>query len=157
MPTDRPAPTDRPLTDRPLTDRSLSDRSLSDQPAVDGAPSISIEGIGVPARVDLEVGADATCRIGGDCVFNVTLRNAGDQATGPLTVEAEFDSALVFPGRTDKRVKRPTAALAARGTESFTLTLRPESAGVHCARFTVSGEGITPITKQVCVSCEAGR
>jgi uncharacterized repeat protein (TIGR01451 family) len=147
-----PTPVDPPTEPTP-TDDGLTGPTLAPPRDSGLGPTLAPRKIIVPANVELTVTADAYHAVGDPIAFEITLRNTGDEPATAVEVEAEFDTALAFPGRADHRVKRSIGPLAAGASETVSLTLTADKAGTHCARFTVTGDGLPAVTKQMCVVC----
>ncbi len=105
-----------------------------------------------PANLDLSVRVSANHQLGAAIEYKLRVENIGELTANEVTIEAEFDDALIFPGRSDKRVRKVLGDFAGGQSQDIPLTLTADEAGVHCARFTISGDGLTPVTKQVCVT-----
>ncbi|WP_166822345.1 hypothetical protein [Thalassoroseus pseudoceratinae] len=105
-----------------------------------------------PANLELSIRVSANHQVGAAIEYQLEVKNSGELTAKTVTIEASFDNALIFPGRTDKRVRKVLGDYSGGQTQSFPLTLTSNEAGVHCARFTLSGTDLAPITKQVCVT-----
>ena len=106
---------------------------------------------GVAAALELAVDAPKRKQVGSAIEFRIGVWNRGESVVEDLAVEVEFDAALVFPGRPERRVSQPLGRLSPGEHREVTLTLAAEETGRHCARFLVTAGGAESAWKSVCV------
>lgn len=117
----------------------------------EGPELIPQTGVSPESRLELDVEAPERVGVGGRVTFSLELTNRGTQTARDVVVLAEFDEALIFPGRPEKRVRREVGHLAAEQSREFALTLTGKRTGRHCARLTVMAAGEEALWKSVCV------
>lgn len=145
-------PTDLPESESPDEMSSLFPESPRSDDTLRGLDRSTPEPKTKPASLDLSVRVSANHQLGAAIEYKLRVENVGERTASDVTIEAEFDDALIFPGRNDKRVRKVLGDFAGGQSQDIPLTLTADETGVHCARFTISGNDLTPVTKQVCVT-----
>ena len=89
--------------------------------------------------------------VGGTVTFDIVVRNDSTEPMANVLVNADFEDALVFPGREEKHVQKNLGQLAPGQSSKMRLTLTSNRLGQHECRFTVSADDIDPLeqTKKV--------
>ncbi len=121
-------------------------------PEAISGPRIIPQGVSVPATLVLAVNAPARKQVGSDAVFRLTIQNIGDKPADDVVVESEFDEALDFPGRREKKVRQSLGRIVAQESKEIVLTLVSDQVGKHCCRFTLFSKGKEAVWKSVCVA-----
>ncbi len=114
-------------------------------------PTIIPQKVVVPAKLNLVVQAPRRTQVGSGATFHLTVSNTGDEPVEDIVVETEFDRALVFPGRREKKVRRTLRQLMPAESKEISLLLLSDQTGNHCCRFTVTSKGHESVWKSVCV------
>ena len=110
--------------------------------------------VNVPAQLELTVKVDKQKQAGSSVTYQLTVQNLGQKPVEKIVVESEFDDALVFPGKIEKKVSRTLGRLAAQDSLVLALTLHSDVPGLHCCRFSVTSDGLEAVWKLVCVEFE---
>ena len=95
--------------------------------------------------LNLVVKAPRQRPVSGTVTFDIVVRNDSADPMANVLVNAEFEDALVFPGREEKQVKKNLGQLAPGQSREMRLTLSSNRLGQHECRFTVSADEIDPI------------
>ncbi len=126
------------------------DRETDETPA-DRGPRFVPRQQAASASLKLTVQTAPRKQIGSGATFQVTVRNVGDRDAEDVVVEADFDEALVFPGRREKRIRQSLGRIAAGDSRNVAVMLVSDKQGSHCARFTLTARGQEAAWKSVCV------
>ncbi|MEX0715037.1 MAG: hypothetical protein WD066_00540 [Planctomycetaceae bacterium] len=102
------------------------------------------------AAIDVEITAPEAIQAGSGATYRLTIRNTSAEPLADVVLSAEFDDALVFPGREEKAAEQTLGTLAAGERKDISLTLVAGIAGRHCARFSVSIGRREAVWKSVC-------
>lgn len=141
----RPVPLDLPMGEPELY------FNPNVQPPRLEAPRIVPQEVTVPPALRLEVKGPEQKMVGEVSVFEITLRNTGDQRALDVVIESRFEDGLIFPGSNDKHVNQTIGTLSAGESRNLKLSLRSDRAGHHCVEFSLKAKDAKPITKKVCV------
>ena len=127
--------------------RSVPD-GIEDAPI---GPRIIPQGVSVPARLELTVGAPERKQVGSGASFLLTVKNSGDETAENVVVDCDFDDNLVFPGSDEKQIKQTLGRLVPGETKEVGLTLVSDQLGKHSCRFTVTSDDLEKVWKSVAV------
>lgn len=106
------------------------------------APTIVPQAVTVPPTLSLTVNAPENNLVGEVSVFQVTLRNTGDQAAEDVVIESRFEEAFVFPGSSDRQVNQSIGTLGPGDSREIKLSLQSDRAGHHCVEFSLVGKSV---------------
>ena len=113
------------------------------------------------ADVRLTLSGPQTAKVGGEIVYEATIRNVGGAAATGLTIADTFDDGLehVDPFNPDANpmaspLRRKLADLAAGATETVKIRFRVKRAGTMCHTVEVSGPGIATSSQRACVTAQ---
>lgn len=79
------------------------------------------------------------------------MRNTGTETVTGVLVIVEFDEALVFPGREEKRLRKDLGQLLPGQSREMRLTLTCDQLGKHVCRFSMTAAGVAAIEREVSV------
>ncbi|MBM80428.1 MAG: hypothetical protein CMJ78_07535 [Planctomycetaceae bacterium] len=114
-------------------------------------PMITPGDITVPAVLDLQISAPSRKQVGSGITYRLVIHNTGDEPADGIVIESEFDKALVFPGRNEKRARQKLASIPSGSTRELALTLVCSQTGRQCCRFRILRDGEEVVWKEVCV------
>ena len=108
------------------------------------------------ADVRMTLSGPQTAKVGGEVVYDVTIRNVGGTAATGLTIADTFDDGLehvdpLNPDRADPMtspLRRKLADLAPGATDSIKIRFRVKRAGTMCHTVEVSGPGIVTVSQR---------
>ncbi len=114
-------------------------------------PSLGFEPLATPndSKLSFDVRTQRQRPVGGGATFDVIVRNHGTETITGVQVNVEFDEALVFPGRAEKRLKKDLGQLSPGQSREMRLTLTSEELGKHACRFAVTADGVASIERVV--------
>lgn len=145
---EQPALPDEPPADGPtLLPRQQEPGAAGDADRTPPAPQTER----AAGRLELDIEAPASEQVDSGVTFRLTVRNAADVPVAGVVVECEFDDALVFPGREEKKVVQALERIPAGASRQLALTLFSRQTGEHCVRFTVTVGGAEAVWKSVCI------
>ncbi|WP_145451345.1 COG1361 family protein [Gimesia panareensis] len=90
-------------------------------------------------------------QLGSGATFYLIIKNTSNQSVRNVLLECEFDSALLFPGRREKKIGQRLGTLQPGESKEINLTLYSDTLGNHCCRFRAMAEGEELVWKSVCV------
>lgn len=101
----------------------------------------------------LEMTVDVIPRrqLGSGATFYLIIKNTSNQSVRNVLLECEFDSALLFPGRREKKIGQRLGTLQPGESKEINLTLYSDTLGNHCCRFRAMADGEELVWKSVCV------
>ena len=114
-------------------------------------PTITPSDISVPAVLKLDVSAPIRKQVGSGVTYRLVIHNNGDEVANDVVIESEFDDALVFPGRAEKRARQKLGRIPANSTRDVALTLISNKEGRQCCRFRILKGDEEIVWKEVCV------
>lgn len=116
-------------------------------------PSLGFEPLAAPndSVLNLDVRGQRQRPVNGTATFDVIVRNNGTETIKGVSINVEFDEALVFPGREEKRLKKDLGQLLPGQSREMRLTLVSGQLGKHGCRFSVSADGVAAIERQAMV------
>ncbi|QDU51991.1 Large cysteine-rich periplasmic protein OmcB precursor [Gimesia panareensis] len=90
-------------------------------------------------------------QLGSGATFYLIIKNTSNQSVRNVLLECEFDSALLFPGRREKKIGQRLGTLQPGESKEINLTLYSDTLGNHCCRFRAMADGEELVWKSVCV------
>ncbi|HCO27184.1 MAG TPA: hypothetical protein DIT97_30825, partial [Gimesia maris] len=93
-------------------------------------------------------------QLGSGATFYLIIKNASDRSVRNVLLECEFDAALMFPGRREKKIGQRLGTLQPGESKEISLTLFSDVLGSHCCRFRALADGDELVWKSVCVEYE---
>lgn len=115
-------------------------------------PNLIPGGSTARTRVKVTIAASERVQVGGVVTFGIAVSNRSNRPLANVVIEADFDAALVFPGRPEKRIRRSLGDMQAGETREVAVVLNSDEPGVHCARFLVTVAGEEAAWKETCVT-----
>jgi hypothetical protein len=115
--------------------------------------SLGFESLAAPndSTLSFDVRAQRQRSVGGSATFDVVVRNTGTETVTGVLVIVEFDEALVFPGREEKRLRKDLGQLLPGQSREMRLTLTCDQLGKHVCRFSMTAAGVAAIEREVSV------
>lgn len=105
-------------------------------------------------RLEMTVDVIPKRQLGSGATFYLIIKNVSDRSVRNVLLECEFDNALLFPGRREKKIGQRLGTLQPGESKEISLTLYSDSLGSHCCRFRASADGEELVWKSVCVEYE---
>ncbi|WP_339727346.1 hypothetical protein [uncultured Gimesia sp.] len=93
-------------------------------------------------------------QLGSGATFYLIIKNVSDRSVRNVLMECEFDAALLFPGRREKKIGQRLGTLQPGESKEISLTLYSDALGSHCCRFRAIADGEELVWKSVCVEYE---
>ncbi|MCA9014819.1 MAG: DUF11 domain-containing protein, partial [Planctomycetaceae bacterium] len=93
-------------------------------------------------------------QLGSGATFYLIIKNVSDRSVRNVLMECEFDAALLFPGRREKKIGQRLGTLQPGESKEISLTLYSDTLGSHCCRFRAIADGEELVWKSVCVEYE---
>ncbi|MAX38302.1 MAG: hypothetical protein CME33_17250 [Gimesia sp.] len=93
-------------------------------------------------------------QLGSGATFYLIIKNTSDRSVRNVLLECEFDAALMFPGRREKKIGQRLGTLQPGESKEISLTLFSDVLGSHCCRFRALADGNELVWKSVCVEYE---
>lgn len=93
-------------------------------------------------------------QLGSGATFYLIIKNISDRSVRNVLMECEFDAALLFPGRREKKIGQRLGTLQPGESKEISLTLYSDTLGNHCCRFRAIADGQELVWKSVCVEYE---
>lgn len=90
-------------------------------------------------------------QLGSGATFYLIIKNTSTHSVRNVLLECEFDAALLFPGRREKKIGQRLGTLQPNESKEINLTLYSDTLGSHCCRFRAIAEGEELVWKSVCV------
>ncbi|GAB4149552.1 MAG: hypothetical protein Tsb009_23900 [Planctomycetaceae bacterium] len=103
-------------------------------------------------KLNLDVKISQQLQVGNPATFRLTLQNPGTKPVEQITVQAQFDKPLVFPGHPDSLPRQTVGTLQPGQKQELTLTLTCDKPGKHCCGFSVRSGQQEILWKSVCVN-----
>ena len=105
-------------------------------------------------RLEMTVDVIPKRQLGSGATFYLIIKNVSDRSVRNVLLECEFDAALLFPGRREKKIGQRLGTLQPGESKEISLTLYSDALGSHCCRFRASADGEELVWKSVCVEYE---
>lgn len=93
-------------------------------------------------------------QLGSGATFYLIIKNTSDRSVRNVLLECEFDAAMMFPGRREKKIGQRLGTLQPGESKEISLTLYSDVLGSHCCRFRALADGDELVWKSVCVEYE---
>lgn len=106
---------------------------------------------GQAGPLEMTVDVIAKRQLGSGATFYLIVKNTSNQSVRNVLLECEFDSALLFPGRREKKIGQRLGTLQPGESKEINLTLYSDTLGNHCCRFRAIVDGEELVWKSVCV------
>lgn len=106
------------------------------------------------APLEMSVEVIPKRQLGSGATFYLVIKNVSDLAVRNVLMECEFDTALLFPGRREKKIGQRLGTLQPGESKEISLTLYSDTLGSHCCRFRALADGQELVWKSVCVEYE---